>query len=487
MKSESCEGRGKADTLLRFLILYACKGAQMGAYMERTDRIYQDYLERLKSELIPAFGCTEPIAIAYAAAYVRETLGEAPERMEVEASGNIIKNVKSVIVPNTGGMKGIAAAAAAGVISGRADRKLEVLSHLTQEDQERIHAYVQEVPIAVRKADSPLTFDLIVTGTCGAHEARVRIAGSHTNVVRVEKDGKILLNKAISEEACGGSPDGEAEEKTVTADGAAGAEGVAEEEKTPLTILGIVEFAEAVRIEDVQETLERQIRFNTAISEEGLRGDYGANVGSVLLATYGDDVKVRARAAAAAGSDARMNGCELPVVINSGSGNQGLTVSLPVLEYAKELGTDREKLYRALVISNLTAIHLKEGIGTLSAYCGAVTAGAGAGAGIAYLLGGGLSEISHTIVNALANVSGIICDGAKPSCAAKIATSVEAGILGYYMYRNGQQFYGGDGIVRKGVERTIANVARLGRDGMKETDQEILDMMTEETGRSGCL
>ena len=210
-------------------------------------------------------------------------------------------------------------------------------------------------------------------------------------------------------------------------------------------------------------------------------------MGSVLLATYGDDVKVRARAAAAAGSDARMNGCELPVVINSGSGNQGLTVSLPVLEYAKELGTDREKLYRALVISNLTAIHLKEGIGTLSAYCGAVTAGAGAGAGIAYLLGGGLSEISHTIVNALANVSGIICDGAKPSCAAKIATSVEAGILGYYMYRNGQQFYGGDGIVRKGVERTIANVARLGRDGMKETDQEILDMMTEETGRGGCL
>ena len=237
--------------------------------------------------------------IAYAAAYVRETLGEAPERMEVEASGNIIKNVKSVIVPNTGGMKGIAAAAAAGVISGRADRKLEVLSHLTQEDQERIHAYVQEVPIAVRKADSPLTFDLIVTGTCGVHEARVRIAGSHTNVVRVEKDGKILLDKAISDEPCS-RPDGEPEEKTVTADGAAGAEGVAEEEKTPLTILGIVEFAEAVRIEDVQETLERQIRFNTAISEEGLRGDYGANVGSVLLATYGDDVKVRARAAAAA-------------------------------------------------------------------------------------------------------------------------------------------------------------------------------------------
>lgn len=231
--------------------------------------------------------------------------------------------------------------------------------------------------------------------------------------------------------------------------------------------------------------MDRQIAYNTAISAEGLRGDYGANVGRVLLSTYGDDVKVRARAAAAAGSDARMNGCELPVVINSGSGNQGLTASLPVIEYAKEIGADRERLYRALVISNLTAVHLKEGIGRLSAYCGAVTAGAGAGAGIAWLLGGGLDEINHTIVNTLANVSGIICDGAKASCAAKIATSVEAGILGYYMYKNGQEFRGGDGIVKKGVERTIENVARLGRDGMRETDREILEIMIGDAGQTG--
>ena len=415
--------------------------------MKQTDERYEAYLNILKSELVPAFGCTEPIAVAYAAACVRGLLGGIPERMQVEASGNIIKNVKSVIVPNTGGMKGIEAAAAAGAVSGKEDRKLEVLEELTEASQ----------------APGDLTFDLIVTGFRDGHEGRVRIAGAHTNVVLKELDGEVLLKKEI-----GGCYTQE-NERPRTAGPA-------------LTIEGIVDFAESVDPADVRETLERQIAYNTAISEEGLHGDYGANVGRVLLATYGGDVKVRARAAAAAGSDARMNGCELPVVINSGSGNQGLTASLPVIEYAKETGADREKLYRALVISNLTSVHLKEGIGRLSAYCGAVTAGAGAGAGIAWLLGGGLDEINHTIVNTLANVSGIICDGAKASCAAKIATSVEAGILGYYMYKNGQQFRGGDGIVKKGVENTIENVARLGRDGMRETDREILDIMIGDGG-----
>ena len=434
--------------------------------MKKTDERYEAYLNILKKELVPAFGCTEPIAVAYAAACVRCLLEGAPERLLVEASGNIIKNVKSVIVPNTGGMKGIEAAAAAGVLSGKEEKKLEVLEELTEADQKSLHAYLAQTPITVRQAPGDLTFDLIVTGYRDGHEGRVRIAGAHTNIVLKELDGKVLLEKEVG--SCY-TPESEQEHS----------------EGPALTIEGIVDFAETVEPEDVRDTLERQIACNRAISAEGLRGDYGANVGRVLLATYGDDVKVRARAAAAAGSDARMNGCELPVVINSGSGNQGLTASLPVIEYAKETGADRETLYRALVISNLTAVHLKEGIGRLSAYCGAVTAGAGAGAGIAWLLGGGLDEINHTIVNTLANVSGIICDGAKASCAAKIATSVEAGILGYYMYKNGQEFRGGDGIVKKGVERTIENVARLGRDGMRETDKEILEMMIGDDGQAG--
>ena len=434
--------------------------------MKKTDERYEAYLNILKKELVPAFGCTEHIAVAYAAACVRCLLGGAPERLLVEASGNIIKNVKSVIVPNTGGMKGIEAAAAAGVLSGKEEKKLEVLEELTEADQKSLHAYLAQTPITVRQAPGDLTFDLIVTGYRDGHEGRVRIAGAHTNIVLKELDGKVLLEKEVG--SCY-TPESEQEHS----------------EGPALTIEGIVDFAETVEPEDVRDTLERQIACNTAISAEGLRGDYGANVGRVLLATYGDDVKVRASAADAAGSDARMNGCELPVVINSGSGNQGLTASLPVIEYAKETGADRETLYRALVISNLTAVHLKEGIGRLSAYCGAVTAGAGAGAGIAWLLGGGLDEINHTIVNTLANVSGIICDGAKASCAAKIATSVEAGILGYYMYKNGQEFRGGDGIVKKGVERTIENVARLGRDGMRETDKEILEMMIGDAGQAG--
>ena len=434
--------------------------------MKKTDERYEAYLNILKKELVPAFGCTEPIAVAYAAACLRGLLGGRPETLQVEASGNIIKNVKSVIVPNTGGMKGIEAAAAAGIISGREDRQLEVLEELTEEDQKAIHAYLEKTPVAVTQAPGDLTFDLIVAGEKDGHKGKVRIAGAHTNVVLKELDGKILLKKEIG--SCYFP-----ETQNAEADGPS------------LTIEGIVDFAVSVETEDVKETLDRQIAYNTAISAEGLRGDYGANVGRVLLSTYGDDVKVRARAAAAAGSDARMNGCELPVVINSGSGNQGLTASLPVIEYAKEIEADRERLYRALVISNLTAVHLKEGIGRLSAYCGAVTAGAGAGAGIAWLLGGGLDEINHTIVNTLANVSGIICDGAKASCAAKIATSVEAGILGYYMYKNGQEFRGGDGIVKKGVERTIENVARLGRDGMRETDREILEIMIGDAGQTG--
>ena len=422
---------------------------------------YQDYVNILKEELVPAMGCTEPIAIAYAAAVLRETLGQPAERMEVEASGNIIKNVKSVFVPGTGGLRGIPAAAAAGMAAGDPSLDLEVLSQIGEAEQARIREYLACTPITVKLADSPLIFDILVRAWAGEDSALVRIANYHTHIVRIEKNGAILKDLPVQ---------------------AATEEGLTD--KSVLSVRGILEFAREADLSDVEETLSRQIRFNTAIAQEGLRGDYGANIGQVLLSAYGDDVKIRAKAMAAAGSDARMNGCGLPVVIVSGSGNQGLTASLPVIEYAKELGADQDTLYRALLVSDLITIHLKAEIGRLSAYCGAVSAGCGSGAGIAYLYGKDkpeealLKDVSHTIVNSLAVVSGMVCDGAKASCAAKIASAVDAGLLGFYMYQNGQQFRGGDGIVSKGVEETIRNIGLLATQGMRETDREILDIMT---------
>ena len=425
--------------------------------MERTDKRYSAYIAILREELIPAMGCTEPIALAYAAAKAREVLGELPDRVLVEASGSIIKNVKSVIVPNTNQLKGIPAAATAGIVAGDPERELEVIAEVSEEKRNAMRTFLDSVEITVEHVDFGHVFDLIVTEWKGESSAKVRIADFHTNIVSIEKDGKVLFEKPLEE-------DMQDEQRT---------------DRSLLDMEHIYDFANTVEIRDVKEILDRQIQYNTAISEEGLLGDYGANIGSVLLRTYGDDIKVRARAKAAAGSDARMNGCELPVIINSGSGNQGITVSVPVIEYAKDLGCGKEKLYRALVVSNLTAIHQKSGIGTLSAFCGAVSAGAGAGAGIAYLIDGSLKAIDHTVVNALAIVSGIVCDGAKASCAAKIASSVDAGILGFQMYQNGQQFRGGDGIVVKGIENTIRNIARLGKEGMKETNEEIISMMVE--------
>lgn len=422
---------------------------------------YQDYVNILKEELVPAMGCTEPIAIAYAAAVLRETLGRPAERMEVEASGNIIKNVKSVFVPGTGGLRGIPAAAAAGMAAGDPSLDLEVLSQIGEAEQARIREYLACTPITVKLADSPLIFDILVRAWAGEDSALVRIANYHTHIVRIEKNGAILKDLPVQ---------------------AAAEEGLTD--KSALSVRGILEFAREADLSDVEETLSRQIRFNTAIAQEGLRGDYGANIGQVLLSAYGDDVKIRAKAMAAAGSDARMNGCGLPVVIVSGSGNQGLTASLPVIEYAKELGADQDTLYRALLVSDLITIHLKAEIGRLSAYCGAVSAGCGSGAGIAYLYGKDkpeealLKDVSHTIVNSLAVVSGMVCDGAKASCAAKIASAVDAGILGFTMYQQGQQFRGGDGIISKGVEETIHNIGLLATQGMRETDREILDIMT---------
>lgn len=423
--------------------------------MEKSDIRYKTYVDILKRELLPAMGCTEPIAIAYCAARARALLGCIPDSVLIEASGNIIKNVKSVIVPNTNGAKGIEAAAAAGIIAGKEELKLEVLSQVTDEEKEKLAAYLKTASIYVRPADSPFILDVSVTVKKDGSQAKARIINEHTNIVLLEKDGEVLYQGELSEQASTDMPD-----------------------YSLLTVEGIVDFSDTADLSDVRELLDRQIAYNTAISQEGLRGSYGANIGKVLLKEYGTDVKNRAKAAAAAGSDARMNGCEMPVVILSGSGNQGITASLPVIEYAKEWNCSEEKLYRALLVSDLITLHQKTGIGRLSAYCGAVSAGAGAGAGIAYLAGGGFEEIAHTLVNAIAITSGIICDGAKASCAAKIAASVDAGILGWNMYRNGQQFYGGDGVVSKGVENTIRNIGRLGKDGMRETDKEIIQIMT---------
>lgn len=425
--------------------------------MKRTDEKYQAYVQILKEELVPAMGCTEPIALAYAAAKAREVLGCLPDRVCIEASGSIIKNVKSVIVPNTDHLKGIPAAATAGIVAGKPEKELEVIAEVSKEDTRKMKEYLETTPITVEHVDHGITFEIIVTVYHEESYAKVRIANYHTNIVLIEKDGNVLYQIEV---------EGEKEEGLT--------------DRSLLNVEDILDFANTVEVEDVKETLDRQIAYNTAISEEGFRGDYGANIGSVLLATYGDDVRTRAKAAAAAGSDARMNGCELPVIINSGSGNQGMTASLPVIEYAKELKSSETELYRALTLSNLVTIHQKTGIGRLSAFCGAVSAGAGAGAGIAYLMGGTFEEIAHTIVNALAIVSGIVCDGAKASCAAKIASAVDAGILGYNMYKQGQQFYDGDGIVIKGVDATIRNVGRLGKDGMKGTNEEIIRIMVGE-------
>lgn len=417
-------------------------------------RIYQEYIKILREELMMAMGCTEPIAVAYAAALARETLGCTPESVQVKASANIIKNVKSVVVPNTGGQRGIAAAAVAGIVAGDAGKKLQVLSAVTEAQIQEMERFLSSAPCTVEPSDQPYVFDIQVRLTGGGHTAFCEISGYHTNVIRLEKDGTALVSREYTEQGT--------EHET---------------DRSLLNVSDIVSFADCVALEEVRDVLQRQIDCNTAIAEEGMRGEWGANIGQVLIHAYGNTVQNRAKAMAAAGSDARMSGCELPVVINSGSGNQGLTASLPVIVYAREMGVDQEQLYRALVVSNLVTIHLKTGIGSLSAYCGATSAGCGAGAGISYLHGGKSDAIAHTIVNAVAINSGMICDGAKPSCAAKIASAVEAGLLGWQMQLQGTEFYGGDGIVTKGVENTIQNVSRVARIGMAETDREIIEIM----------
>lgn len=428
------------------------------------------YIKVLEEELICAMGCTEPIAIAYAAATAREYLGEMPESVRVEVSGNILKNAKSVVVPGTDGLRGIEAAAAAGIIAGKAEKKLEVISEITDDLRSEIRRFMDTADIKVGIADTDKILDIRIQLQKGEHTAYVRISDYHTNITEILRDGIPVA---------GQEPEAKAAE--TCASEACTSEGeTSMSDREFMNVEDIVQFADTVEISRVKAVLDRQIECNMAIANEGINNNYGANIGKTILKMYGSsDAKVRAKALAAAGSDARMNGCELPVVINSGSGNQGITASVPVIVIARDRGVSEEKLYRALLVSNLITIHLKSGIGRLSAYCGVVSAGCGSGAGIAYLSGGGVDVIRHTIVNGLATVSGIICDGAKASCAAKIASAVDAGLLGYEMYMNGQQFYGGDGIVKKGVENTIHSVSRLAKEGMQQTDKAILKIMTE--------
>ena len=435
--------------------------------MSLSPAVAQTYVNILREELVPAMGCTEPIAIAYAAAILRHALGAEPVSLQVSLSGNIIKNVKSVIVPATEGMRGIEAAVAAGVVAGCPRRKLEVLCALKPSDAGRIRDFLAAITPAVRELDTARPFELIMTGEAltegGAVSARVHLAERHTGVVSVTR-------------AAGGT------ETDLTAYYAHGEDGEAAEraDRSLLNVADIVTFAEEADLTELRPLLKRQLDMNLAIAEEGLKSEYGASIGRLLYNGGQCDLRTRARAYAAAGSDARMNGCELPVCIISGSGNQGMTASIPVAVYARAWYTDEETLLRALVVSNLITVHQKTGIGCLSAYCGAISAGCGCGCGICYLAGGRFREIAHTLVNAVAILSGTICDGAKASCAAKIAMAVEAGIMGYDMMRSGRQFYGGDGIVQKGVENTIRNIGRLARDGMSETDREIIRIMLGE-------
>ncbi len=429
--------------------------------MERTDSRYQAYMNILEEELIPAMGCTEPIALAYGAAVARQELGALPDRVVVGVSGSILKNVKSVIVPNTGHMKGIAAAAAAGIVAGDAKKELEVISQVSEEQIKEIREFLDRTDIRVEHIDNGLMFEILITMYKGEDWSRVRIANYHTNVVLIEKNGVVKKEVKVEGES----------EKGLT-------------DRSCLSMEGIWDFINTADLDDLKQVLKRQASYNMAIAKEGMTHSYGANVGKSLAscvenreADSDTDISILARAMAAAGSDARMDGCELPVVINSGSGNQGMTCSLPVIEYAKELGVSREKLYRALAVSNLISIHQKKYIGSLSAYCGAVSAACGAGAAITYLYGGTYDDISRTITNTIANVGGIVCDGAKSSCAAKIAASVEAAILAHLMSFEKRVFQPGEGLVQEDVEGTIESIGRVGREGMKSTDIEILNIM----------
>lgn len=413
------------------------------------------YRQILRRELVLATGCTEPIAIAYAAALARETLGRRAGHLRALCSGNIVKNVKSVIVPGTGGLRGIEAAAIIGNVGGDAESGLNVLGWVTEEHRALTKQLLAEGMCEVALLDSRESLHIIVEAECGGHRASVEIRGTHTNVVSRKLDGVEL------------APQGQA----------ASAAAEPEPDYEELSLEGILAYARGTELLDERELLERQISCNRAIAEEGLRGEYGLNVGRMLLEHGGAGEYSRAAAMAAAGSDARMGGCLMPVAINSGSGNQGLTVSMPVMTLAEAWGCGEERMLRALIISNLVSVHVKRHIGRLSAYCGATSASSGVAAAATWLRGGSDEQVYASVVNALAAVSGMVCDGAKASCAAKIAAALDSALLGHRLAMAGKRFAGGDGIVAEQAEETIRRVGSLASRGMAETDKEILRLM----------
>jgi L-cysteine desulfidase len=422
--------------------------------MNREDIEFKTLLQILREELIPAMGCTEPIAVAYASAKARDVLGKMPDRVEAQISSSIIKNVKSVIVPNTHNLKGIEASVAAGIVVGNANKELEVIADAREEQQPQIEEYLKATPIVVKHLERGHVFDIIITVYAGSESAEVQITDFHTNIVSISKNGEVIFSKNNHEDQ---------NEKRA--------------DRTVLSMRNIWNFAALIKPEDVADTIGKQIQYNSAISKEGLNKNYGANVGKLLIKEYGSSPENEAAASAAAGSDARMSGCEMPVIINSGSGNQGLACSMPVITYARRINASEQQLYHALALSNLTTIYQKTGIGTLSAYCGVISAGIGAAAGISYLKVGSYEAFEKTVSNSLGISSGVICDGAKPSCAAKSALAIETGLFGLNMYCEQQNLKAGDGIIGKDANATVHNVWKIASDGMAETNDEIIDVM----------
>lgn len=430
------------------------EGANVSLNIEK----YQGYITILEQELVPALGCTEPIAIAYAAAKAREVLGVFPDKVIIRCSGNIIKNAKSVVVPNTGNLIGIKASVYAGIIVGDSSKEMQVLNSMTSSDIEHIKELMKTDMCEIEMIVNDANLHIIVEAKYKDEYSLIEIVHTHTNITKVEKNGQLLFEKNYDK--------GNFNESL--------------SDRNILNVKDIYEFANTVKIDDIKGILDNQIKFNLAIANEGLESNYGINIGSMLMECFGDNIMTKIRAYAAAGSEARMSGCSLPVVTNSGSGNQGMTTSLPVIVYAQEKGLDSDKMYRALVLANLVTIHQKTNLGRLSAYCGAVNAACGSGAGLTYLENGSLEQIEKTITNTLANVSGIVCDGAKASCAAKIASSLDAAIMGHFLAMKGNAFEAETGIVKETVENTISAMGRLGREGMKETDVEILKIMLDQ-------
>lgn len=419
------------------------------------DTIYKNYLAILREEMVPAMGCTEPIALAYGAARARQVLGREPEKITAKCSGNIIKNVRCVVIPNSGGLAGIPAGVVLGAVGGDPDKNMEVLSSVTDGQRQRTRELLEQEICRVELLESPIVLHFIIEMRAGEDSVLLEIKHDHMNVTRIEKNKEVLFEKTDEFQ------EDEAADRHL------------------LNLEDIKEFSDTVDLEDIRHLIDQQIQYNMAIAREGMTGKYGLGIGRVIKESYSDDMLTRMRSLTAAASEARMGGCEMPVIINSGSGNQGIACSVPLIVYAREMELPEYSLYRALVFSNLLTVYQKMYIGKLSAFCGAVSASCATGAAITYMVGGDIQRIKRTIENTLANIPGIICDGAKISCAAKIAASLDAAYLAHHLAMNNQGYAPYTGILQEETSETISCVGLIGKEGMKETDREILKIMIE--------